>query len=234
MRGMIGRWGTKCSPDAVPGALERIIGIMRLPAASAVLACGLLAGCALSPPKEARWQGLHGRSYDGATPDETLAAANDILRLADHKFRITREGDTITATRYYALFAGISTQYGYDHWLITATPTDGGVTVDVQISRDADADILMPIIGGSAAAGGTVANSSPPGKPVTARFPYRLFFARMDYLLHRSSTWLTCSEATAQMTTALDSDSGLLCGRGFDDRRPESDRNVFERIKSWF
>jgi hypothetical protein len=211
-----------------------IVDIMRLPAASAVLACVLLAGCALSPPKEARWQGLHGRIYEAATTDQALNAADQVLRLADHKFRVTRDGDTITATRYYALFAGISTQYGYDHWLITATPTEKGVDVEVQISRDADADVLMPIIGGSSAVGGTVANSSPPGKPVTARFPYRLFFARMDYLLQRSSEWPTCSEAMASMTTSADSNSGLLCGRGFDDRRPDRDRNVFEHIKSWF
>lgn len=207
---------------------------MRLPAASALLACALLAGCALSPPKESRWQGLHGRVYEAATADQALKAADQILRLADHKFRITRDGDTVTATRYYALFAGISTQYGYDHWLITATPAEKGVDIQVQISRDADADVLMPIIGGSGAVGGTVANSSPPGKPVTARFPYRLFFARMDYLLERSPEWPTCSEAMASMTIPTESAFRLLCGRDFDDRRPDRDRNVFERVKSWF
>jgi hypothetical protein len=198
------------------------------------LACALLAGCALSPPKEARWQGLHGRVYEATTADQTLKAADQILRLADHKFRVTREGDAITATRYYALFAGISTQYGYDHWQITATPAKNGVEVQVQISRDADADVLMPIIGGSGVVGGTVANSNPPGKPVAARFPYRLFFARMDYLLRRSSEWPTCREAMASMTTPTEPDSGLLCGRDFDDRRPDRDHNMFERVKSWF
>jgi hypothetical protein len=212
---------------------------MRLPAASAGLACALLAGCTLSPPKEAHWQGLHGRVYEGATTDQALQAADEILRLADKDFRVTRQAGTLTATRYYALFAGISTQYGYDHWLVTATPVDKGsvdkgVDVQVQISRDADADVLMPIIGGSGVVGGTVANTSPPGKPVTARFPYRLFFARMDYLLRRSSEWLTCSEAAARLPGEPEADTGALCGRGFDDRRPDRDRGVFERIKSWF
>lgn len=132
----------------------------------------LLAGCVSLPPQPTRgeWLALKTRTYAGVTPGQALDAAERLFTLADgsdSSFVYAPTGDRLTAVRRW-MIVGIIPVWGRDTWMVTATPQDGQVRATVEALRNEGA---------------------------TTPQVYRLFWTRMDYLLGRSQTWITCDEA---------------------------------------
>jgi hypothetical protein len=131
-----------------------------------------LAGCVSMPPQPTReqWLDLKTRTYPGVTQAQVFAAAERLFTLADgsdFSFVYAPTGDQLTAVRRWML-VGIIPVWGRDTWTVTATPQDGRVLATVEALRN---------------------------EGETTPQVYRLFWARMDYLLGRSKTWITCDKA---------------------------------------
>lgn len=197
---------------------------LRKVASSAVIACLGLAGCAWLQPRSAQWQDQYVRIYRGVSIDEALDAADRVFRLADRDFRVERRDGALSATRAYPLISGMATQNGYDRWSVTATrQADGATRVETRIVREADVDVLLPVVGGSRAAGGTMPSTPAADKPLTAVFAYRLFYARLDrLLLGRSVPWLTCADAKKVLGPDR-TGANALCARTAQDHAAEGD-----------
>jgi hypothetical protein len=142
----------------------------------------VLAGCTTKPPtpwtrEEA--QTVTTRTYKGVSPDQALAAAEQIFRLADAKDLSLSYGDgTLQAQRnvlVYAVLAAVSGNYVFE---VVAKPTTGGTVVSMNTRSNLS---------------GTY--SFPTSEPVSWPQGYRLFFDRMDYMLGKSDVWLTCPAA---------------------------------------
>ena len=162
----------------------------------------LLAGCAVKRPQMSReeWLETTSRDYQGVTKEQSLAAAEKLLRLTDgDDFRIMHTEEGIYAVRnwiVYIVFAGAN---GVDYWSIKSTPTESGVRMSVQVNTQMSTVAPVATMAGDWSA----SSSSMGGAPVEGTAVYDLFWARMDYLLNKNAVWTTCDIANKKVKDNL-------------------------------
>lgn len=187
------------------------------------LCIALLSGCAARRPEltRAEYLALVNRTYNGVKPEEALAAAEKLLRLADEDDTTFQHFESgFRAYRKWMLYLVISGSVGTDIWTVTAKAVEGGtkVTAYLQISGG---NVFAPMATG---VGGTSVVTLPgeAGTPINSTAMYDLFWARMDFLLGRQDRWMTCEEAIARVRKGVT--YGFpegMCGLTVDDRKPE-------------
>jgi hypothetical protein len=170
-----------------------------------VLTAAMLCGCAAPHQIRDRSDFLAEaqREYPGETRERLITAAETVLKIsdpADFEFRHTLAG--FTGLRRYFIYAVLAAAEGREKWEFTTEQLPNGVMrAAITVSE----------------AGTTVGgNSSTPYEGQMASIPlYRLFWARVEYVLGRRSDWITCDEAAKPLqasntnaATAL----GGLCG----------------------
>jgi hypothetical protein len=174
------------------------------------LAC-VLAGCAAAPHQvrdRDDYLAEASRVYPRETRERVLKAAETVLRIsdpADFEFRYTLSG--FTGLRRYFIYAVIASASGREKWDFMTEPEPAGLRASVSISEE------------GTASGGYSANRY---ENAMASSPlYRLFWARVEYMLNKRPDWVTCEQAAAELqdtntnaTTAL----GGLCGPTSDGR----------------
>lgn len=176
----------------------------------------VLAGCATVPTPQTRdeWMAIHSRTYPGKTPEEVTAAAEKVLKLADHDFRFDYPPGQLIATRPWLVYAVIAAAMGTDYWKVETTPVQGGTKAVVQISRAAGMVTPSPTAYGDV----SVMSSSMPGQPIQFAPPYEVFWHRVEHQLGLRQDWLSCDD----YKHAKRSKAGLevLCSVNTDDKPP--------------
>lgn len=148
------------------------------------------------------------RTYPGETTERVIEAAQRVLRQsdpADFEFRNTMNG--FSGLRRYVVYAVIAAAVGREKWDFDVVRESNGVRAALSVS---DA---------GRASGGYSAQAY---EGAMASIPlYRLFWARVDYVLGRAAEWKTCAEAEAELSkTNTNTAAGLggLCGPTSDGR----------------
>jgi hypothetical protein len=148
------------------------------------------------------------REYRGETNERVIRAAETVLKIsdpADFEFRHTLNG--FTGLRRYTVYAVIAAQQGREKWDFITENAPGAVRASISVSE-----------AGVASGGYTTQRY----EHAMASIPlYRLFWARVDYLLARRPDWMTCGEATAELektNTNTAAALGGLCGPTSDGR----------------
>lgn len=139
----------------------------------------LLAGCATTrQATREEWMALQQRTYVGATDAQVLAAAERVFRLADETdftFSYTPQGDLI-AVRKWMVYAILAAAFGEDTWTVTARFDGAGTQATVELVRMA------------------AGFPAPPQRFPTFPADLDLFWARVDHILGRTSTWRACED----------------------------------------
>lgn len=180
-----------------------------------VLAAFFITGCATKPPPmdRAAWLAMTTRTVD-AKPDQAIAAAEQVLKLADPgDTRISHRPDGFDAVRHAATFAIVAIVSEYFHWNVTATPDGSKTAVRVSVTWSNSGSGAAPVASGVAA---PMSFGSGAAMPIDDPKLYALFWSRFESLLGNGK-WTTCDEYGASIwgTTAL-----ALCGVGREDLKP--------------
>lgn len=129
----------------------------------------LLGGCGLPKPVATldQFHQAQTRTYPGVAKTQVHTATEQLFTLADaDDVRLTYEDQKLVARRLSLI---LFTVYE-ETWIINTQETPGSTTVTVSLDPTIDGTTLPPTgVGG-----------------------YELFFARLDYLLGQSETWMTC------------------------------------------
>jgi hypothetical protein len=148
------------------------------------------------------------RTYQNENRERVIQAAEIVLKISDpndFEFRHTASG--FTGLRRYVIYAVLASASGREKWEFVTEPVTGGVRASISVSE---------------AGTSTGGYSSTPYEGVMASVPlYRLFWARVDYLLGRRPDWVTCEQAAAleqQKNTNTAVALGGLCGPTSDGR----------------
>lgn len=166
------------------------------------LALLTLSACATSPPPTLTRQEYlttTTRDYPNHSPEQVIAAAEQLMQLADgsdFKFADNRTG--FVATRNWLIYAVLTDIFGVDTWIVNTEVIPNGARVSVQVGTQIS--ILLPMISGqntSATPSAAVAN------PVQGTAIYDVFWARMDYLLGLRPDWMTCQMADARVSAKI-------------------------------
>jgi hypothetical protein len=174
-----------------------------MPALAALALAGLgLAGCMRGerPRSHADWEREATRVWEGETKARIIAAAEAVLRHSDPGDIVFeyRAGGFL-ARRRFTVFAVLATASGEDRWNFAAAGNDEGASASVRL-----------IHSGTARAG-NVTQAFRDNQTLIGTF--RLFYARIDYMLGRRKDWVTCdaAPATLGLSTAEPGTDGL-CG----------------------
>jgi len=166
-------------------------------------AAALLVGCATPHQIVDREDFLAeaNRTYPGESRERVIGAAETILKTSDPQdweFRYTLNG--FTGLRRYVVYAVLATAQGREKWEFETEPQPEGLRASLSIS---DAGV---------ASGGLV--PTPYEGKMASLALYRLFWARMDYMLGRRPDWTSCAQAQAELRkTRTNQDAlGGLCG----------------------
>ncbi len=190
------------------------------------VALAILAGCATPPPELSRQEylALVNRTYEGATAEEVLAAAEKLFRLADpRQVQFQHFDNGFRMYRRWGVYMVLAAARGTDIWDVRAVPTNGGVRVTTHLTRTESAITAAPV-GTSGGDTSVTAVTTPAagGVPVNSTAIYDLFWGRMDYLLGRRAEWMTCQEANARMKEGFTyGPLDALCSVTTDDLTPE-------------
>lgn len=182
-----------------------------------------LSGCVtLPPPPQGReeWNSVHTREFSEASVEEVSAAAEKVLRLADHDFTFDYPDGQLMATRHWLVYMLLAASMGTDYWKLTMEPIPSGTRATLQISRAASAVSPTPVVGLGGAVGTSVVSSAMPGRPIRYPSAYELFWSRVEFLLGRSSDWVTCDEFESGKSVADKAEIYVLCSINTDDNSP--------------
>ncbi|MDN5936623.1 MAG: hypothetical protein L0H75_10715 [Nitrosospira sp.] len=164
---------------------------------------------------------VHSRVYARATEADLLAAAEQVLRLADSDFTFSFPPGALHARRNWLVYAVIFAQVGQDHWRILAKQAAGGVRLVVRISRTAGSILPTPVPVTGGETGVAAASVAMPGEEIWWSAPYDLFWSRLDYLLGVSDRWISCREADTLFAAGHNEQfTGVLCGITAEERFP--------------
>lgn len=172
----------------------------------------LLAACGETIPL---WSADYARQatthhYTDVPPAKALAAAEEVVRLtAPPRDVQVKPGATgAVMHRYYNGFAGLQSVIVDFRFAVDVAPEGRGSVVTLSMRAD-EQDLSAPNQM-------TDFHMSPllTGNQIQVADPYKLFFARMDYLLGKRPDWVTCAAAPSRLgaTVALDP----LCFQALD------------------
>lgn len=156
------------------------------------------------------------RTYENVTPEEVLLAADRVFRLADDDYNISHAPNGIQAQRNWMIYFVLSITSGTDSWSVTVESLpDNKVKVIAMHSPTANSMFAGPV-----GSGGVTSVTVPGMQRLTTRPAiYELFFARLDYFLGKTKTWITCKEAGKLFT---DGNLDPFCTVA-NDRSPEGE-----------
>jgi hypothetical protein len=148
----------------------------------------LLSACARSErvTSHADWMKEATRVWPGETRARVIAAAEAVLKQADPrdtKFEYNQRG--FQAKRAFFIYAVIASAEGVDTWSFTTAENSEGASASVRIIQR-----------GKAVAG---QHSERFRDNQTMVGSFRLFWARMDYMLGQRPDWVSCVEAPAKL-----------------------------------
>lgn len=129
------------------------------------------------------------RTYHGVHQEQVIRAAESILKISDPgdwEFRYTDTG--FTGLRRFYVYAIIAAQSGREKWEFGTANVGGAVRASLTISEE-----------GVSAGGYSIQTYE---KALNAIPLYRLFWARMDYVLGQRADWKTCEQAEAEAKAA--------------------------------
>lgn len=176
-----------------------------------VLLSVMLSSCASKPPlSRDEWLRMTTRTYEGVTKEQVLAAAEQVLRLADgNDFMVAHSDEGFVASRNWSVYLVLAASFGTDVWQLRAAEYGTtGTKVSVSVSTQVGA------VGAVATGPSTAAPMTTPsaGGAVNGTAVYEVFWARMDYLLGRSPVWMDCRAANHQVSTGVVwGDNSALC-----------------------
>lgn len=160
-----------------------------------LLLLAMMTGCSATPHKQLsreEWLDVYSQDYAGVTKEQVINAAENLFRLADgNDFSIIHTEDGVYATRNWLVYMVLAAASGTDYWKLTVAPTDNGVRATVRVNTQSQSIVPMPTTSDAMTAGTTPMS----GRPVEGTAVYDLFWNRMDYLLGKSPTWMTCKMA---------------------------------------
>jgi hypothetical protein len=153
-----------------------------------ILALLLLGACARSErvTSHADWMKEATRIWPGETRARVIAAAEAVLKQADPrdtKFEYNQRG--FLAKRAFFIYAVIASAEGVDTWSFTTAENSEGASASVRVIQR-----------GKAIAG---QHSERFRDNQTMVGSFRLFWARIDYMLGQQPDWVTCAEAPAKL-----------------------------------
>ena len=174
---------------------------MKTVSAMVVLLTSVLVGCA-APQRlltANEMATVTHRTFPGVTTEQTLAAAERVLRLADgDDFAIDSDRDGLTATRNWTVYFVLGFVTGTDNWIFKARPVEGGTAVTFAVGSVAQpapakqtprrADDPRPKVMGATHEGTAI---------------YDLVWARMAYLLGQRGDWMSCAESEARVASGV-------------------------------
>jgi hypothetical protein len=147
-----------------------------------------LAACMPAPKVEshAEWLAEATRAYPGERPERVISAAEAVLRHADpgdlaFDYRV----GGFTAERKFLVYAVLAAAEGEDRWTFNASGAGDGAKANVALVERAR-------VHGAGGARQVRSNRQQIGT-------FRLFYARIDYLLGRRPDWVACREAPAKL-----------------------------------
>ncbi len=192
--------------------MKRLLNFIALGGVLTVAACA-------TPPRELtrdEYLAMTTRSYKGVSQKKLMDTAEQVLRLADSSdFKLHHKKNGFLATRQFVGFYVIAAVNGTDYWDIDVS----GSQMTLAVSQAASGMSAWATPDGGAVPV-TIAGQ---GQPIQGDALYRLFWARMDYLLGKSKDeWPTCAWMTQQIRDGHAwGDLSPLCGQDVKDLSPE-------------
>ncbi|MDP3822873.1 MAG: hypothetical protein Q8R33_15485 [Burkholderiales bacterium] len=181
--------------------------------AALVFAAILLAGCAAPIPPMDREQYLAAtsRTYAGATKDQVIAAAEQVLKLAEFwEMQIAHTDEGFNAFRQF------------DAWEIKVRDTPQGARGFLQVRSATNSTFLAPT---TSIGTYSVASSTSPTTVVQGDALYSLFWSRVDYMLFKKDTWTSCAEANQSVGEGkISGPLDALCAYALHDDVPGQPR----------
>jgi hypothetical protein len=127
------------------------------------------------------------RSWNSETKARVIAAAEAVLKHSDSRdftFEYSKSG--FSARRRFFIYAVIATAEGEDRWTFAASENSEGASASVRIIQR-----------GTATAGRSTERFRDNQTMVGS---FRLFYARLDYLLGKRPDWVSCADAPKKLS----------------------------------
>ncbi len=140
------------------------------------------------------------KTYDAVTKEDVLIAVDKLFRLADgDDFQITHTENSIFGKRRWTIYLVLAASMGVDNWIVSAEDEKGLKTVKVTVRVQTSASSITPMMTTAGTNNWSVATLPPIEDSIQGRALYYIFFSRLDYLLGKSTKWLNCDEAEADI-----------------------------------
>jgi hypothetical protein len=159
---------------------------MRLPA-FLTIAC-LLAACARPErtTNHADWLREATRVWPGESKARVIAAAEAVVKHSDPRdIKVEYSKQGFVARRKFFIYAVLAAVDGEDRWTFHASENSEGASASVRVIQRGTAQ------------SGRFGERFRENEVTVGSF--RLFYARVDYMLGRRPDWITCSEAPAKL-----------------------------------
>ncbi|MGL4635251.1 MAG: hypothetical protein ACRCWF_04660 [Beijerinckiaceae bacterium] len=137
----------------------------------------------------ADWLKESTRTWKGETKARVIAAAEAVLKHSDPgdiTFEYSKSG--FSARRKFFIYAVLATAEGEDRWTFAASENDEGASAAVRIVQR-----------GKATAGRATERFRDNQMTIGS---FRLFYARLDFMLGKRSDWIACADAVAKLGLA--------------------------------
>lgn len=135
----------------------------------------------------AQWKKITSRVYDDVPNDNVILAGKELFRLAyGDNVKLTNTNEGFIANHYWTKDYLLFTADYIDSWMLRVSPGGNGSKVTVQLSH-AGPDTKND------------GNESMPGIPINSTAIYDLFWSRLDYLLGKRSSWMTCDTSNEEI-----------------------------------
>lgn len=183
----------------------------------------ILVGCAAKNPELTReeWLDIHNQTYEEASSEEVIAAAEEVLRTADpNDVTFTHREDGFLSTRPFLYYFVLAATSGQDFYDLSVEERDaGGVIASLYMSRSASTLAGQPTGAGSGASVTTIPGNA---APVQSPASYFGFWKRVDYFLGLEDDWYTCDRIKEERESREDlwGHTDNICGIGFQDNLP--------------
>ncbi len=187
-----------------------------------------LLGCASPPSKQLsreEYLTMTTRVYKNEKSERVIAKAEEVLRLADEKdVKFAHKKNGFIAQRHWMMYAVIAAYNGVHYYDFSVEQEGKNIraTLELRGQGNLHTAAISPVIGG--AGGVTVTPDSMPSAAVVVfdQASYDLFWHRLEYLLGKQKTWLTCDDMKERVKQGLSEGSiALLCqDQTVDDRAP--------------
>lgn len=153
----------------------------------------LVSGCASQRTMErSEFIEVSKHTYSGVSEDEFYAAAERLFKLSDESdYSFSYPGEhAMIAQRDWIIYIVLAMAQGTHTWQLNTEQSGDGVESTVYVSSQASG------VSGAPTGGGGVSTITTPAMQNIENTPavYELFWARMDYLLGKSSQWPTCDD----------------------------------------